>query len=137
VAEFPAPTPSAESPGIGPSSFHQVGVRAARYGVSRTSAAVRFGDAAGQRRDDRPVGPGGLGVTRPISDLADVRSIRWQPVLDGLISQYHPDGLNMEVNDQNPIFERRRALPLLGTACPLSKKPQVAPIGLILGTHQA
>jgi transposase InsO family protein len=28
-------------------------------------------------------------VTRPITDLADVRSIRRQPVLDGLINQYH------------------------------------------------
>jgi putative transposase len=28
-------------------------------------------------------------ATRPISDLADVRSIRRQPVLDGLINQYH------------------------------------------------
>jgi transposase-like protein len=28
-------------------------------------------------------------VTRPITDLADLRSIRRQPILDGLISQYH------------------------------------------------
>jgi hypothetical protein len=28
-------------------------------------------------------------ATRPITDLADVRSIRRQPVLDGLINQYH------------------------------------------------
>ena len=28
-------------------------------------------------------------VTRPITDLADVHSIRQQPVLDGLINQYH------------------------------------------------
>lgn len=28
-------------------------------------------------------------VTRPITDLADVRSIRRQPVLNGLINQYH------------------------------------------------
>jgi putative transposase len=28
-------------------------------------------------------------VTRPITDLADVRLIRRQPVLDGLINQYH------------------------------------------------
>jgi hypothetical protein len=28
-------------------------------------------------------------ATRPINDLADVRSIRWRPVLDGLINQYH------------------------------------------------
>ncbi|MGH3374965.1 MAG: integrase core domain-containing protein [Actinoallomurus sp.] len=28
-------------------------------------------------------------VTRPITDLADVRSIRRQPVLDGLINHYH------------------------------------------------
>jgi hypothetical protein len=27
-------------------------------------------------------------VTRPITDLADLRSIRRQPVLDGLINQY-------------------------------------------------
>ena len=28
-------------------------------------------------------------VTRPITNLADVRSIPRQPVLDGLINQYH------------------------------------------------
>jgi hypothetical protein len=28
-------------------------------------------------------------IARPITDLADVRSIRRQPVLDGLINQYH------------------------------------------------
>lgn len=28
-------------------------------------------------------------VTRPITDLADLRSIQRQPILDGLINQYH------------------------------------------------
>jgi putative transposase len=28
-------------------------------------------------------------ITRPIADLADLRSIQRQPVLDGLINQYH------------------------------------------------
>jgi putative transposase len=28
-------------------------------------------------------------ATRPISDLADFRSVRRQPILDGLINQYH------------------------------------------------
>lgn len=28
-------------------------------------------------------------VTQPITDLADFRSIQRQPILDGLINQYH------------------------------------------------
>jgi putative transposase len=45
---------------------------------------------------------------RPITDLADVRSIRRQPILGGLINQYHRARLNTQVNDPNPIFERDR-----------------------------
>lgn len=41
-----------------------------------------------QSRDQRPPAVETT-VTRPITDLADVRSIRRQPVLDGLINQYH------------------------------------------------
>jgi hypothetical protein len=41
-----------------------------------------------QSRDQRPPSVETM-VPRPITNLADVRSVRRQPVLSGLVNQYH------------------------------------------------
>jgi hypothetical protein len=48
---------------------------------------------------------------QPITQLADLRSIRRRPILDGLINQA-PGRLNIQANDQNP-FSRATGLPLM------------------------
>jgi putative transposase len=42
-----------------------------------------------QSRDQRPPPMVETIDTRPIADLADARSVRRQPILNGLITQYH------------------------------------------------
>jgi hypothetical protein len=41
-----------------------------------------------QSRDQRPPSVATM-VTRPITDLAEIRSVRRQPILSGLIHQFH------------------------------------------------
>jgi hypothetical protein len=47
-------------------------------------------------------------VMRPITDLADVRSVRRQSHLQRPDQSVSPRCLNKLVNDPNPIFERDR-----------------------------
>jgi hypothetical protein len=56
-------------------------------------------------------------VPQPITNLADVRSVRRQPALSRLINQYHRS-LERAGQRPNPIYERDAVLmaPVLGHA---------------------